>query len=489
MKRWPKPDGDRGYPGQPDGIVGGPALGLPAGNRGTGTEAEELLASAVGWWDVASFCEGDRWLRNRGVAGPCLDMRLGSSTLPNSNDPLLLRPEDAGYAYLPGVNGNYLSVPDEASLRTTGDLDVRALVRPSLAWNSATANGFVARYGSPAARSYCFYSDYYSAAGQFIFAWYDATDVLTTVYSTTAPAYPADALLWVRVTLDLDNGAGKYEVKFYTSLDGTVWSQLGTTITGAAATTLRPGSSAVEIGSRVNGTWSPCLGKVYRAQIYNGINGTCVLDVDCNAITSGSQTSFLAATGQTVTINRATSGRKAVAMPSRNLTKSPLMLFGTDDYCEVQGADQHRWLNFGAGQPFTAVIALREWSTPTTNRRYICKRGPNGWTLAGEAGTTVGLYFDDVRGRGANATGSMVYGALSIMAGRRSVATRTATFGGTTVAASTASLATSFPTAVGRDSGGTLYFDGELFAAAIFRRALSDREIAVITDYYNQRIA
>lgn len=251
-------------------------------------------------------------------------MRMGSSTAPNSNDPLLLRPADAGYVYLPGIAGNYLSVPDEAALRVTGDLDARALFRPGLAWTATSSdNGFVARYGTVAARSFSFYSGYNSVPGQLILTWYDDAGATFNAYSTAAPNYPAETQLWVRATLDLDNGAGKYEVKFFTSLDGSAWVQLGNTVTGAATTTLRAGTSAAEVGSRVNGAWSPALGKVLRAQIFNGIDGTMVLDVDCDAITDGSQTSFLARTGQLVTINRATTGRKAVAMPSKHLAPAP----------------------------------------------------------------------------------------------------------------------------------------------------------------------
>jgi hypothetical protein len=51
--------------------------------------------------------------------------------------------------------------------------------------------------------------------------------------------------------------------------------------------------------------------------------------VDTSVITTGAATSFTAVTGQTVTINRSTSGRKTVAVTQ------PTWLFGTDDYMEV----------------------------------------------------------------------------------------------------------------------------------------------------------
>jgi hypothetical protein len=47
--------------------------------------------------------EGDRRLRNLGVAGSLLDLSLGSSDLPNSNVPLLLPADPRGYIWLSGT--------------------------------------------------------------------------------------------------------------------------------------------------------------------------------------------------------------------------------------------------------------------------------------------------------------------------------------------------------------------------------------------------
>ena len=67
--------------------------------------AEELLATAVAWWDTSKYVAGDRFLRNLGYGGSGLDARLGSNILPNSNDP----------TYLPWNNFNYLFLPDSNS--------------------------------------------------------------------------------------------------------------------------------------------------------------------------------------------------------------------------------------------------------------------------------------------------------------------------------------------------------------------------------------
>jgi hypothetical protein len=76
----------------------------------------------------------------------------------------------------------------------------------------------------------------------------------------------------VRVTVDVDNGSSGYDVKFWMSDDGVTWAQLGATVTTAGVITLYSGTSVCFVGSR--GLAESIAGKVYRAQIFNGIDGT-----------------------------------------------------------------------------------------------------------------------------------------------------------------------------------------------------------------------
>ena len=116
-------------------------------------------------------------------------------------------------------------------------------------------------------------------------------------------------------------------------------------------------SGNANLGSGTSVHWSVAIdsqARFYRAQVLDGIDGTTVLDVDTSVVTSGSDTSFPALTGQTVTINRSTSGRKAVAVTH------PLWLFGTDDYMEVADNDL---IDFGASDSFTVLAVVRQWAT------------------------------------------------------------------------------------------------------------------------------
>jgi hypothetical protein len=65
---------------------------------------------------------------NLGTGGSDLNGQNGSTSGADSNDARFLEwpGDNAGnYVYLPGVASNYLSVPDEAALDITGDIDIR----------------------------------------------------------------------------------------------------------------------------------------------------------------------------------------------------------------------------------------------------------------------------------------------------------------------------------------------------------------------------
>lgn len=105
-----------------------------------------------------------------------------------------------------------------------------------------------------------------------------------------------------RATLDVDNGAGGRSAQFFTSDNGTNWTQLGSTVTAAGTTSIFNSTSKLEIGSQENGL-NPLKGKVYAASIRNGINGTEVFQFDVGGNWKSSDIdSFTAGTGQTVTL-------------------------------------------------------------------------------------------------------------------------------------------------------------------------------------------
>ena len=87
--------------------------------------AENLLKTAVWWIDAAHPSASSQAITNLGWGGSTLNAQAGSGSGVDSNDPKYLSWEGENYVYLPGVAGNLMTVPDEASLDITGDIDLR----------------------------------------------------------------------------------------------------------------------------------------------------------------------------------------------------------------------------------------------------------------------------------------------------------------------------------------------------------------------------
>ena len=462
----------------------------PHGSQASANTAERLLSQAVGWWDAAFYRDGDRLLRNRGVAGDLLDLQLGSSDrVATSNDPLFLAPENTGYVYLPGGT-NYLTVPDANDLDITGDLDIRCLVALN-SWTPSATNTLVGK----STANQLSYNLSVRTTGGLRFQYSTNGTTFTNRDSTATISANGGSALWVRVTLTANNGASGHDVKFYTSpaSDGANWTQLGSTVTNAGTVTMFSGTSVIAVGLDVTQGLAT-TGRLYRTQVLDGIDGTTVLDIDCDAITDGSNTSFTAVTGQTVTINRSTSGRKSVAVPRRNGGGRSLFLLGTDDFFECVGGWQHQLLNFGQGDSLSIVAVVRLWNNVISAGRIIGKydtAGGAGWAVSSTT-TTHGATItaaDGVTSQTA-ATAASTNGTLRVFSGTLDRAAQRITpylndAAGTVGTLSNGGLVNVLPLRIGRQSGdSTTYQNLEVIAAAVFRRPLTASEIATITTYY-----
>ncbi len=463
----------------------------PRGRRAT-SEAEEILATAEAWWDVdrSGFRDGDRFLRNIGTAGSALDLRLGSSGVANSNDPKWLGPEGLGYVYLPGSGGNNLGTTDNrAGTATTWQvsalLDTTAVALPVIYSRSSSAAALMEiyfRYSGANIRSVVFFVD---GGG---------TQRQTT--ASSASGFPVGKY-WYRWTVDASaaNTVVTMEYADDAVAEPSTWTTFYTqTFTGVTGLTVPSVNARIgDIAYTTGG--SAFQGRVFR--LIERINGSTTLDVDCDAITSGAATSFTATTSQTVTINRSTSGRKSVAMPSKTKGGRPCMLLGTDDYLECQDAAQHGLLNFGQGDSFTALAVARRWATQVSAARIIVKldaslTAPNGWSVAN---FSTGQFNNVVLSDGPNiintgtTTAAWIAGTLTTNGMIVDRVARTlrpiinATIHTSTSTAAVGSAANTQTVRIGRSSGvGTSYADMEFTAAAVFRRALTAREITVIAN-------
>ena len=196
---------------------------------------------------------------------------------------------DNGGLYLPGDSTFNISAPDSAALSTTGDIDLR-FYGASTDWSRGTASQALLHKWLPGANlSYLWYM---GASGSMTFLTSsNGSTTAKTFNSSASVAFANGADGWVRVTLDVDDGAGNAVCKFWTSTDGSAWTQLGSTQTSAGTTSIFDGTATLQVGTQ--GTASGWLGKLYRAQVRSNIldDGTgIVFDANFVAKTFGADT-------------------------------------------------------------------------------------------------------------------------------------------------------------------------------------------------------
>jgi hypothetical protein len=444
----------------------------------------KLLSQATFFIDAKEATVGQT-ASNLGTGGSVLDAQYGSTTGADTNDPLLLEHDGTNYLYLPGSTGNFASSPNSAAINITGDIDIRAFIACD-DWSSSTGNWLVGKWTSPN-RSFLFLLD---TSGRMEFQWStDGLNLTNFAISTAALPIPDGTDFWLRVTLDVDNGAAGNTTTFFISEDGVTWAQLGTPIVAAGVTSIFAGTNPLSIGQLGPGSGGIFAGKYYRLQIRNGIGGTVVFDADfTTGITSGGQTTFTESSSNaaTVTINRVTSGRKSVAVVR------DVWLFGTDDYMEVADNDL---IDFGASDDFTIVAVARYWGTIANNSIVGKGTGNIGATMQGyqmffSSGVPSFRLGDGTTRVGGVSVTTATSGNIAAYSFHRDVASdrvwaeRNGTEStGRTTDTTTGTLATSEKLYIGGQAA-TGFSDCELLAVAIFRRTLGDSELVSIANYY-----
>lgn len=153
----------------------------------------------------------------------------------------------------------------------TGDIDIRVQITPA-AWVSGMDQSLVSRWDAGGnGRSFLFILKQngglglnWSATGSAALGEKDSNAQLTGLVNGQP--------YWVRCTLDVDNGAGGNDLKFYSSPDGITWAQLGSTITTAGTTALFGGTAPYQLAS-FNGSalTTPYGGKIHWVDIRAGL--------------------------------------------------------------------------------------------------------------------------------------------------------------------------------------------------------------------------
>lgn len=239
-----------------------------------------------------------------GLIGPNTQLRISLGNSAATEDDFnrnVTNGITAGVLDLPGGSGNYVSSPDAAALDIVGDIDIRARIAPD-DWTPSADQCIISKSNTSGnQRSYQFIIQ---SPGNLRFSWStDGTGANTrNVDSTVSTGFTNGEAHWVRVTLDVDNGSTQHVVTFYTSENGTSWTQLGATVTTAGVTSIFSSTATANVGARSAGTADLYAGLIYRAEIRSSIGGTVVADPRFDQQGAGN-TSFTDSTGKVWTLN------------------------------------------------------------------------------------------------------------------------------------------------------------------------------------------
>lgn len=179
--------------------------------------------------------------------------------------------EKVGGIYLDGT-GDYISCPDSAGLSITSDLEVQVCVAMD-DWTPSAQTTLISKWTTTGnQRSYKLDVD---TSGNLVFYWSNDGTTENAAAASSATLGSIGATdgqgLWVGASIDVDNGAAGRDIKYYYSLDGTTWTQLGSTRTSATASSVYDSTAVVNLGAHTAGASANLAGTVYRARIIAGL--------------------------------------------------------------------------------------------------------------------------------------------------------------------------------------------------------------------------
>ena len=203
---------------------------------------------------------------------------------------------------MPGIVGSYASTPDTASNSVTSDFDV--IAKAALVDWSPSANQMLIGKRATSATQYS-YLFFIASGGKPTLNVSSNGTSATSATATASTNFINGTTHWVRATWRASDG----RVQFFTSTDGTTWTQLGSNVT-AAVGSIFDGTAPLQIGaSDTAGITNMLNGNIYSAKLYSGFSDTGgTLENDFEVADSagiGSTSWSAATTGETWTLNGA----------------------------------------------------------------------------------------------------------------------------------------------------------------------------------------
>lgn len=211
-------------------------------------------------------------------------------------------PAEDNFLQLEGVAADYVATPDAAALDITGDIDVRAEIAPN--WHGAENQTIIGKWEATGDQRSWLLSIYEGT----VYFRHSTNGTAAGVWTHQRPLPPLPDRAAIRVTLDVDNGAGGFTATFYWSdaLSGT-WTQIGPGSTATGTVTTFSSSAPLRVGptdTTFRVARLPFVGRGYLFEVRDGISGTAVANPDFTAQTAGAA-SFADSAGRTWTLNGA----------------------------------------------------------------------------------------------------------------------------------------------------------------------------------------
>lgn len=184
----------------------------------------------------------------------------------------------------------HIGLADKASLDITGDIDIRLDVAPE-DWHGSEPQFLATKYTSAGTNQRSWYT-YVDSYGRIGIGWStDGTFATTSAARSNPVTVSTQGRLSVRITLDVDNGAGGWTASFYTSdsITGT-WTLVSQLVTNAGTTSIFASTTPLNIGTLESGgvtNYVPMTGKIYGMELRNGIGGTLVAKLDASVAARG----------------------------------------------------------------------------------------------------------------------------------------------------------------------------------------------------------
>ncbi|KKN73779.1 hypothetical protein LCGC14_0397270 [marine sediment metagenome] len=390
----------------------------------------------------------------------------------------------------PGISNNDLTTPDSVALSITGDIDYRWVgIQDDYTPPTAPAIGHKYNFATNNRE----YRWGLATDGKIRFIWSeDGTSTAGKLHdktSTVATGFTDGTLRGLRVTLDVNDGAGDIALEFWTlNNPGTDdpenaanWSKLGDTVTLGSTTSIFDGDTQVKICANIGGI-HPMT--VHRYLAYDGIDGTLVLDINPaslvgDTVTQAGTFTEDSAQAATVTINQ--SGTAELM----RMVDRPAFQYDTDDRLEIP---DDAALDYTHTDSFTFGLGFRVYDTSPAADAVLMAKKANLTTGDGYAGylesadaTSKGLLADGANEQTAtsgNLTNGKAHTLIWVYDGSTTQAYLDGTASGSASADNVAAdMANAVALVFASISGGGSYAQVEIWSYAVISQELTAGEV------------